>query len=72
MSLSAKLSEREIEIARVFRPLGTKPMTRSQAAMAARLLGVHWATVYRLRQRFLRDPAASSLIPGKRGRVNEP
>ncbi|KAA0080907.1 transposase [Paraburkholderia sp. T12-10] len=72
MSLSATLTEREIEIARVLHPLGTKSMTRSQAAMAARLLGVHWTTVYRLRQRFLRDPVASSLIPGKRGRLNEP
>lgn len=58
MSLSATLTEREIEIARVLHPLGTKSMTRSQAAMAARLLGVHWTTVYRLRQRFLRDPTA--------------
>ncbi|MFV8598599.1 Mu transposase C-terminal domain-containing protein [Ralstonia pseudosolanacearum] len=72
MSDSAALTEREIEIARVLHPLGTKPMTRSQAAMAARLLGVHWTTIYRLRQRFLQNPVASSLVAGKRGRLNEP
>lgn len=72
MSLSATLTEREVEIARVLRPLGNGQMTRSQAAMAARLLEVHWTTVYRLRQHFLRDPVASSLLPGRRGRVNEP
>lgn len=44
MSHSATLTEREIKIAQVLRPLGTKPMTRSQAAMAARPLGVHWTT----------------------------
>ena len=48
MSSSATLNGREIEIARVLHPLGTKSVTRSQAAMAARLLGVHWTTAYRL------------------------
>jgi hypothetical protein len=59
--------DREIRIARVFRPLGTKPMTRSQAEMAGKLLGLHWTSVYRLRRRFLGDPVASSVAPMLRG-----
>lgn len=56
-------TEREIRIARVLRPLGTKPMTRSQAVMAGKLLDLHWTSVYRLRRRFLGDPVASSVAP---------
>src|SRR5438477_11009354 len=56
-------TEREIRIARVLRPLGTKPMTRSQAVMAGKLLGLHWTSVYRLRRRFLGDPVASAMAP---------
>lgn len=59
--------DREIRIARVFRLLGTKPMTRSQAEMAGKLLGLHWTSVYRLRRRFLGDPVASSVAPMLRG-----
>ena len=66
------LSEREIQIARVLRPLGTGKMTRAQAERAGQLLGVHWTTVYRLRTRFLRDPVASSLLPSRGGRLKEP
>jgi putative transposase len=60
-------TDREIRIARVLRPLGTKPMTRSQAVMAGKLLGLHWTSVYRLRRRFLGDPVASSVAPMLRG-----
>jgi putative transposase len=60
-------TDREIRIARVFRPLGTKPMTRSQAVMAGKLLGLHWTSVYRLRRRFLGNPIASSMAPMLRG-----
>ena len=60
-------TEREIRIARVLRPLGTKPMTRSQAVMAGKLLGLHWTSVYRLRRRFLGEPVASSVAPKLRG-----
>lgn len=55
--------EREFQIARILRPLGRAPMSRVQAELAGRLLGVHWSTVYRLRKRFLADPVASSISP---------
>ena len=54
---------RDIAIARVLRPLGTKPMTKEQAVRAGQLLGVHHSTVYRLRRRFLTDPVATSVAP---------
>ena len=55
--------EREAQIARVLRTLGDGPLTLSQAKAAAKLLGVSWSTIYRLRKRFLSDPVASSLRP---------
>lgn len=58
---------RDIEIARVLRPLGTKPMTKEQAVRAGQLLGVHHSTVYRLRRRFLSDPVATPVAPNPRG-----
>ena len=67
MADSNRLTEREIRIGRVLRPLGTKPMSRSQALLAGKLLGLHWTSVYRLRQRFLADPVASSMTPRARG-----
>jgi putative transposase len=60
-------AEREIRIARVLRPLGTKPMPHSQAVMGGKLLGLHWTSVYRLLRRFLGDPVASSVAPKLRG-----
>jgi len=45
------------------RPLATSPMTMKQAEKAGCLLGIHWATVYRLRRRFLVDPVASRSSP---------
>ncbi|EON18679.1 TniA-like transposition protein [Cupriavidus sp. GA3-3] len=37
------------------------------------MLGIHWATVYHLRRRFLADPVASALIPYDRGpKVGKP
>lgn len=65
MGSAAVGSRREIEIARVLRPLGTLALSREQADRAAQLLGVHWTTVYRLRARFLRDPVASALVDGR-------
>ena len=59
--------DRESVIARVLRPLGTKPLTQEQAKQAAKLLNVHWTTVYRLRRRFLADPVASAVRPRARG-----
>ena len=56
-------TEREIRIARVLRPLGTRPMTRTEAVMAGKLLDLHWTSVYRLRRRFLGEPVASSVAP---------
>lgn len=72
MAHSRTLTEREIKIARILRPLGNGPLGREQAARAAQLLGVHPSTVYRLRTRFLRDPVASSLLPDDSGRLKEP
>ena len=67
MANDQTLTERAANTARVLRPLGTKPMSREQATRAAQLLGLHWASVYRLRRRFLADPVASSLSPRSRG-----
>ncbi len=67
MTKEDRPTEREIGIARVLRPLGAKPMTRSQAVVARKLLGLHWTSVYRLRRRFLGDPVASSVAPMLRG-----
>jgi putative transposase len=69
---ASTVTARETKIARVLRPLGSAPMTRAQARTAAHLLGVHWTSVYRLRRRFLADPVASSLVPRKDGRKNDP
>ena len=68
MSCSAAITEREIKIASVLRPLGNGPLTREQALLAAQLLDVHWAHVYRLRRRFLAGPVTSSLAIHKTGR----
>ncbi|MGJ7524013.1 Mu transposase C-terminal domain-containing protein [Variovorax sp. LT1P1] len=62
------ITEREIKIASVLRPLGSMPLTREQALVASKLLGVHWTHVYRLRRRFLASPVASSVLPAKKGR----
>lgn len=59
--------EREIQVAKVLRPLGDRPLSRKQAEMAGRLLDLHWTSVYRLRKRFLADPVASAVaarLPG--------
>jgi putative transposase len=60
-------SEREFEIAKILRPLGSGPLSRVQAELAGKLLGVYWTTVYRMRKRFLADPVASSVAPKERG-----
>ncbi|MCW5232329.1 Mu transposase C-terminal domain-containing protein [Verminephrobacter eiseniae] len=72
MSEAEGITEREERIARVLRPLGRAPMTQAQAERAGQLLGMHWTTVYRLRERFLRDPVTSSLAPSPRGRLKNP
>ncbi|HET9643447.1 MAG TPA: hypothetical protein VFP68_08845 [Burkholderiaceae bacterium] len=66
------VTKREIEIARVLRPLGSGPLSREQAVRAGQLLGVHWTTVYRMRARFLRDPRTSSLVADRGGRRGDP
>jgi putative transposase len=68
MPSSPAITEREIQIASVLRPLGTGPLTREQALTASKLLNVHWTHVYRLRKRFLASPVVSSLVPAKKGR----
>ena len=68
MSRSPVITEREIKIASVLRPLGSGALTREQAHAAAHLLGVHWTHVYRLRRRFLTSPVTSSMAPRKTGR----
>ena len=64
----SSLSEREIKLAKLLRPLGHRPMTRQQAERAAQLLGLHWTSVYRLRRKFLAKPVATSLLPKAPGR----
>ena len=63
MLASTSITRREIQIARILRPLGQAPMRRAQAERAGQLLHVHWSTVYRLRRRLLRDPVTTSLVP---------
>ncbi|CAN7743312.1 DDE-type integrase/transposase/recombinase [Variovorax sp. LjRoot290] len=63
MAAHPEPAQREVQIAKVFRALGDGPLSLSQAKAAAKLLGVSWSTVYRLRKRFLADPVASSLRP---------
>lgn len=60
------VTERDIKIAKVLRPLGTKPLTMQQARVAFELLDVHWTSVYRLRRRLLGNPVASSVAPNAR------
>ena len=72
MDESNPITEREIQIARVLRPLGTGAMSRAQAQRAAQLLGLHWTTIYRLRTRFLRDPRTSALVADQGGRKSAP
>lgn len=60
-------TERDLAVARLLKPLGNAPLTRQQAIVAGKLLKVHWATVYRLRRRFLNDPVATALSPSRRG-----
>ena len=67
MTARHALTERDIKIAKVLRPLGTKPLSRQQARVASKLLDVHWTSVYRLRKRFLANPVASSVAPNARG-----
>lgn len=70
MSETQHISEREIRIAGVLRPLGTAPMTRQQAERVGQLLGLHWSTVYKLRRRFLQHPVTSAVAPRRRGPKN--
>lgn len=68
MASANPITERDIRIASVLRPLGTAPLARTQALVAAGLLKVHWTHVYRLRRRFLASPATSSVASRKAGR----
>ena len=61
------LTARDIKVAQVLRPLGTKPLSMQQARVASKLLDVHWTSVYRLRRRFLANPVASSVASNARG-----
>lgn len=67
MADASVTDDRAAKVASVLRPLGRGPLSREQAVLASRLLGVHWTTVYRLRRRFLADPVASSVAPHRRG-----
>ena len=60
-------AEREAAIARVLRALGIGPLPLEQAKQAAKLLNLRWATLYRLRRRFLSRPVDSSVRPRERG-----
>jgi putative transposase len=63
MAETPQFTEREVRIARVLRSLGKEPLTRQQAETAAKLLGVHRSTVYRLRKRFLQRSLTSAVAP---------
>ena len=67
MTAPPGVTQREIKIASVMRPLGTGPLSRKQAATAGKLLGVHWTHVYRLRRRFLANPVAAAVAPRSHG-----
>jgi len=67
MSQRQTATEREVEIAKVLRPLGDRPLSKQQAELAGRLLGLHWTSVYRLRRRFLADPVASAVAARQPG-----
>jgi hypothetical protein len=58
---------RDIEIARVLRPLGTKPMTKEQAVRAGQLLGVHHGSGH-----FRGRKRSSSVVIAKRKMSSEP
>src|SRR6218665_336616 len=62
---SQAITEREIKIASILLPLGSGPLTREQAVVASKLLGIHWTHVYRLRRRFLANPVASAVLRAK-------
>lgn len=55
------ITERETKIASVLRPLGSDPLTREHAQVAARLLCVRWTHVHRLRRRSLASPPGHEL-----------
>src|SRR6218665_3723592 len=69
---SQAITEREIKIASILLPLGSGPLTREQAVVASKLLGIHWTHVYRLRLRFLANPVVSAVLPAKPGRKSSP
>ncbi|MGF6995472.1 hypothetical protein P3T25_003840 [Paraburkholderia sp. GAS32] len=69
MASSEEIEARAAKIASVLRPLGNGVLSREQAKRAAQLLNVHWATVYRLRRRFLANPVTSTLQPSPCGRI---
>lgn len=55
--------ERDYQIAKVLRTLDKGSLSRPAAEAAAKLLGVHWTSIYRLRRRFLEDPVAAAVQP---------
>ncbi|WP_244439005.1 DDE-type integrase/transposase/recombinase [Paraburkholderia dilworthii] len=67
MTPSEGTDSRALKVADVLRPLGRGPLSKKHAMVAANLLGVHWTTVYRLRQKFLANPVASAVVPKRRG-----
>src|SRR6218665_4130592 len=69
---SQAITEREIKIASILLPQGAGRLTREQAVVASKLLGIHWTHVYRLRRRFLANPVASAVLPAKPVRKARP
>ena len=69
MASLEEIETQAAKIASVLRPLGKGVLSREQAKRAAQLLDVHWATVYRLRRRFLANPVTSTLQPSPCGRI---
>ncbi len=67
MTKKSEPRERDYQIAKVLRTLDSGPLRRPTAEAAAKLLGVHWTSIYRLRRRFLQDPVAAAVQPRKPG-----
>ena len=59
---------RELErVAQALRPLGEEPMTQARAERLAQRFGIHWATIYRYRERLAEMVEATAIAGRTRG-----
>src|SRR6218665_123255 len=61
---SQAITEREIKIASILLPLGSGPLTREQAVVASKLLGIHWNHLYPFPRPFFAKPPRAPPPPG--------